>query len=156
MIIISLNKRLDEVNDNRLKELIKQFDLLITELNAKELPDETVNFLNKEIEQINISSLNGKELRKLLSEKQSFILKRLEKHHKMVPRSYYRNQWLIMGMVFGVAIGISLKAANGHLSFLGLGIVMGMAIGYAIGDSKDKKALSEGRLLNIIQKNTFC
>jgi hypothetical protein len=50
-----------------------------------------------------------------------------------------------IGLPLGVAFGVSV----GNLGLLGLGLPIGMAIGIAIGTAMDKKALQEGRQLNV-------
>ncbi|QEC72574.1 hypothetical protein FSB73_13685 [Arachidicoccus ginsenosidivorans] len=59
-------------------------------------------------------------------------------------------------LLFGVPIGLALGAPNGHTALLAFGMPIGIAIGLTIGGQKDKKALMEGRQLNITLKDTFC
>ena len=58
--------------------------------------------------------------------------------------------WLGLGMaVFGVPIGVFLGVSIENMGMIGVGIPIGMAVGIAIGTSMDKKALEEGRQLNV-------
>ena len=68
----------------------------------------------------------------------------------MVPKNYYRNMWLALGMsVFGLPIGVAFGASIGNMGLLGVGLPIGMAIGTLVGSQMDKKALKESRQLNI-------
>ena len=74
----------------------------------------------------------------------------IEKEEKLVPKNAYRTRWMAIGMsVFGVPIGMAFGASLGNMAFLAIGIPLGMAIGIAIGAGMDKKALEEGRQLDI-------
>ncbi len=78
------------------------------------------------------------------------ILKLIEKEQKLVPKNTYRNRWMAIGMsVFGVPIGVAFGASLGNMAFLAIGIPIGMAIGIGLGTGMDKKALEEGRQLDI-------
>lgn len=157
MKIIALHIKQNTANDTKLRGMVVQFERLIGELNSKDLPAATVGFINKEIEQVNRTEKSGNELRRLLVKNRAAIIKWLEKKHKIVPKYYYRNQWLVLGMLlFGVPIGLALGAPNGHTALLAFGMPIGIAIGLTIGGQKDKKALMEGRQLNITLKDTFC
>lgn len=157
MKIIPLHIKQNTAKDTKLRDLVAQFERLISELNNKDLPAATIGFINKEIEQLSRTAKSGNELRRLLVKNRTAIIKWLEKKHKIVPKYYYRNQWLVLGMVvFGVPIGLALGASNGHTGLLAFGMPIGIAIGLAIGAEKDKKALMEGRQLNITLKDTFC
>jgi hypothetical protein len=62
--------------------------------------------------------------------------------------------WMLFGMSgIGLPIGVAFGLSIGNIGLLGLGLPIGMAIGLAIGMSLDKKALNEGRQLNIEIKN---
>jgi hypothetical protein len=91
---------------------------------------------------------------KLIKQKQSFIIKQVEKAHKIVPKNYYRTMYMLFGMSgIGIPIGVAFGLSIGNLGLLGLGLPIGMGIGVAIGSSLDKKALNTGRQLNIEMKN---
>lgn len=79
---------------------------------------------------------------------QSVILKTLEKELKIVSKTHYQNQWMMLGMTaFGLPMGVAFGAALGNMAFLGIGLPIGMALGIAVGTSMDTKAKNEGRQL---------
>jgi len=128
-----------------------QFQKLLSELRKQKLTNEIIEKLNVFIEELN--STHETEFKKQLKLKQTKIVKLLEKELKIVPKNYYRNIWLAVGMAaFGVPIGVSFGLSMGNLGLLGLGLPIGMAIGIAIGTGMDKKAFEEGRQLDVVLK----
>src|SRR5690606_18348317 len=99
---------------------------------------------------INVSTLTGNELRRLVKNKQTEIIKLMEKELKMVPKNYYRNLWLALGMsAFGLRLGVAFGSIMGNMGLLALGIHIGMVLGLVVGKRMDTKALEEGRQLEI-------
>jgi len=134
----------------KLKYKYDEFVLLIDLLRKRELPAELVSSMNQYIEGINSLSVSNKELLKQVRSAELRILKLIEKEEKLVPKNAYRTRWMAIGMsVFGVPIGMAFGASLGNMAFLAIGIPLGMAIGIAIGAGMDKKALEEGRQLDI-------
>lgn len=134
----------------KLTNIYSQFGELLIELRKRDLPQNIEHLINSSVDEINSSTLTENQLTKLIKQKQTAILKQLEKEHKIVPKNYYRNMWMLLGFTaiglpIGVAFGVSLK----NLGLLGLGLPIGLAIGSVIGSSMDKKALHEGRQLPI-------
>lgn len=150
MSIIDLKERPDTTNDFKLNILYLQFEKLLSELRKKILPQDTYNFINERIERVNISSFIGNDFKKLIKQEQTAILKHVEKVHKIAPKNYYRNLWMLLGFTaFGLPIGVSFGLSIGNIGLMGVGLPIGMAIGAAVGSSMDKKALNEGRQLDI-------
>ncbi len=153
MNIIELKDRQNISDDIKLNRMYSQFGELLSELKKKELPQNIITFINECIEQINASSLTGNELRKLVKHNQTTILKQVEKELKIVPKNYYRILWMILGLSgFGLPIGVAFGLSIGNLGLLGAGLPLGMVIGLAIGSAMDKKALNEGKQLNLVIK----
>ena len=127
----------------------QQLGKLLNALEMKELSTEAVDLINKEIEQLNsISDVDG-SFAKAIKGKENKIIKLIEKKHKIVPKNYYRNLWMILGMsAFGIPIGVAFGLSIGNLGMLGIGLPIGMAIGIGVGSSMDKKAFEEGRQLD--------
>ncbi len=74
----------------------------------------------------------------------------MEKELKIVPRNYYRTTWMVIGMAaFGIPMGAAFGASLGNMAFIGIGLPIGMAIGISVGMGMDKKALKEGRQLDL-------
>lgn len=154
MEIKHLRDREDLVNNPKLNQAQIQFIELIKELNNKNLPNKTVEIINEYIEDLNSSLISGNGFKRLLIKKQTQIVKLLEKEHKLVPKNYYRNLWIVLGMsAIGLPIGVAFGVSIGNMGLLAIGLPIGMAIGLALGSGMDKKALKEGRQLNIELKN---
>lgn len=150
MRINDLNQIPDIGNNVKLKETYVQFENLLIELRKRELPDGLVISVNKDIEEVNAACVTGSDVRKIIKKKQGRIIKLLEKEVKLVPRNYYRNLWMALGMsVFGIPLGVGFGASLGNMAFLGIGLPIGLAIGLALGSGMDKKAFEEGRQLDV-------
>jgi hypothetical protein len=154
MEIIELKEKAGISDNVNLNNLYQQFQELLKELRKRELPDNIVEFINRDIEELNSSASSGKELRKLFKKKQNTIVQLLEKELKIVPKSYYQNLWLAIGMsVFGLPIGIVFgMLVLDNMAFFAIGIPIGMVIGMSVGSGMDKKAFQEGRQLDVVLK----
>ena len=154
MAINELKER-DETSENvKFSRLEKQFKELLNLLRQRELPDKIIEMINEDIQELNSLALIGNDLRKLFKQKQTKILKLLEKELKIAPKNHYRNLWSGVGIaVFGIPIGFALYSIGGsNTAFYAGGIPIGMVIGMSVGSSMDKKAHKEGRQLDIIIK----
>lgn len=150
MEINQLNLKFDQVNNPKLSDLYFQMQDILKRTNNKKLPTEAIQYINYIVEQINSSTLKDKPLLELLKEKQNYIVKFLEKKHNIVPKNLYRNMWISLGaLVFGLPIGFLLAYIFNNAKFFALGLITGAGIGTLVGISMDKKALREGRQLNI-------
>ena len=150
MNIIELKER-DAISGNaKTNQVFSLFRKVIEEIKKKNLPREIIESVNQDIDEINSTSLTDRDFRKLVRQKQAKILKRLDKELKIVPKNYYRIVWLAVGMGgIGTPIGVAVWLSTGNIAFIGAGIPIGMAIGFALGMSMDKKALKEGRQLDV-------
>lgn len=156
MEIKHLRHREEWVHNSKLNNIQIQFTELLKELHSKNLPVRTVVTINKYIEELNSSLLSGNGFKRLLVKKQTQITKLLEKEHKLVPKNHYRNIWMVLGMsAIGLPIGVAFGASIGNIGLLAIGLPIGMVIGLAMGSVMDKKALKEGRQLNVELKNGF-
>lgn len=127
----------------------QQLGKLLTEVEKKELLSETIDLINKEIEQLNSIPVVDTHFVKAIKVKENSILKLLEKTHKIVPKNYYRKLWMVVGMsAFGLPIGVAFGLSMENIALLGIGLPIGMAIGIVVGSTMDKKALHEGRQLD--------
>ncbi len=135
-------------NDKALKSF-HQVQGILADLKTRTIPEPILATLNGYLAEINTSTFAGKDMEKLLKTNLSKILKLLEKELKLVPKSHYRNQWMVLGMsAFGLPIGVAFGISIGNLGLLGLGLPIGMAIGIAVGTGMDEKARKEGRQLS--------
>ncbi len=127
----------------------QQLGKLLSALEVKELPTETVDLINQEIEQLNSISDIDRYFVKATKEKENSVIKLIEKKHKIVPKNYYRNIWMPLGIsAFGLPIGAAFGLSIGNLGMLGAGLPIGMGIGVGLGSFMDKKAFNEGRQLD--------
>tara|TARA_R100000935_G_scaffold55682_1_gene85898 strand:- start:19084 stop:19542 length:459 start_codon:yes stop_codon:yes gene_type:complete len=139
-------------NNTKLNNQYLQFEKFIAALKQKELSNKVLTALNSSIEELN--RVPDNELKRELRKKQTSIIKILEKEMKIVPKNYYRNLWMALGMsVFGIPMGVVFGALFENMAFLGIGLPIGMAIGIAVGTQMDKKAFEEGRQLDVELKN---
>ena len=139
---------IEEVKKLLMKYL--EFGNLIKELKKRELPAEIVSSINQDIEDLNSFSGDNRELLKLIRTLELRILRLIEKELKLVPKNTYRNRWMAIGMsAFGVPIGMAFGLGLGNMAFIAIGIPLGMSIGIGIGTGMDKKALEEGRQLDL-------
>lgn len=150
MKLKELIQRTDRKGNLKLDRAYAQLGNLIRELAARELPDEIIEAINQEIDELNAIPDAGRQLRNQIRKRQSSIVRLLEKELKLVVKNHYRNAWMAIGMgAFGIPFGAAFGASMGNMAFLGIGIPIGMTIGMAIGAGMDTKAFKEGRQLDI-------
>ena len=150
MKIIDFEKKANGVLNQKLSLKIVELENLIAALNERELPENIVGTINKEIQGINSFSGTDKIFLKQFKKTKSRILQLLEKELKLVTKNHYRNLWLAVGMiVFGIPIGTAIGTSIGNMAFIGIGMVTGMIIGITIGIAKDKEAYKNGNQLNL-------
>ena len=151
MAIIELHEKDGMAENAKLNLIYMQFNKLLIELKQKELPHKIIETINIDIEELNSTSLIGNDLKKLFKQKQTKILKSLEKELKIVPKDHYKNLWLAVGpSAFGIPIGVALSSSfTGNIAFLAAGMPVGLLIGIILGSNMDKKAFNEGRQLGI-------
>jgi len=140
--------------NSKLMLAIQHFELLLSEIAKKEIPEAVQSQIDTQLEELNKSTAEGAQLKRELERKKSAIIRVLARELKIVPKGYYRNLWMVLGMSgFGVPIGAALGTSLGDMVYLGIGLPIGMAVGVGIGASMDKKALQEGRQLDLELKN---
>lgn len=136
--------------DAKLVEAYIQLESYLSELRKRELTENVTELINREIEEVNTTSLRGVELRRLIKKIQDKLVKLVEKEMKLVPINYYRSMWMALGMsAFGIPMGIVFGMSLDNMAFLAIGIPIGLAIGTGVGTGLDNKAAEEGRQLNV-------
>jgi uncharacterized membrane protein YukC len=149
MEIKTLNKKSSKTNE-KLANKLAGLEKLFLELCKREIREDITTAINQNIDAINSFSGTEKELRKYLRKVQPKILQLIEKELKLVPKNYYRQKWLAIGLsVFGISFGVAFGAAYGNMAFIGIGLPIGMAMGIAIATSMDKKAFEAGNQLDV-------
>ena len=150
MIIRELIHRSGIEDNAKLKERYLKFENLLNELRKRGLSGEIVDSINKEIDAVNSIPDAGSQFSKAIKDKHYRIIQMLEKKLKLVPRGFYKNMWMGVGMAaFGIPIGIAFGSSLGNMSYLAMGIPLGMILGMAVGSGMDKKAQQEGRQLEV-------
>lgn len=150
MNLLELHKKENLTENIKLSKVYIQLEELLKELNKKKLSPQVVEHINLEIKELNTSSLTDSRLLKFAKEKRTKIIRLLEKEHKIVPKNYYRNLWLVLGMsAFGLPLGVVFGLMTSNMGLLAIGLPIGMAIGIAVGTKMDNKAQEEGRQLQI-------
>lgn len=150
MKIGALKNRQGIEANKKLFNLYLQFTQLLKELGKKPLPNTVIESINKEISQLNTIDNSAPGLRMTIIKIQTRIIRLVEKEMKIVPKNYYRNIWLPLGMAaFGIPIGVAIGLSMKNMGLLAIGLPIGLLLGIAVGTSMDKKAFKEGRQLDI-------
>ncbi len=153
MEITTLNQPLLVSSDKQLSERYFQLNTLLEELGTKALPDDVILLLNQRIKSLNESVLEGKALSKSFSKQQREIIQLIEKKLKIVPKNYYRNLWMAIGMAaFGIPLGAAISNMSHNVGLMAIGIPIGLGIGIAVGTSMDQKAAARGKQLHFEAK----
>ncbi len=153
MEIIPLITKENRTGKENKTKLWNQFLELIEILRSKNLPEEFIAFINSQIQELNEFPCGNVAYYKIVKQKQSLILQKLEKELKMVPKNYYMNLWLALGIgAFGMPIGVVIGSISGNMGLLSIGLPFGVAIGIALGSYLDKKAKESGNQLEIEMK----
>ncbi len=150
MEILTLEKRPGELTNKKIQLRYEQLESVLQTLREKELAAEIIEAVNAIITQVNASLAVEKTWGQQLNIARINILRMLEKKLKIVPKNYYRNLWMSMGMAaFGLPIGVAFGTSMGNMAYLGIGLPIGMAVGIVVGMQMDKKAEAEGRQLEM-------
>lgn len=148
MEIKNLNKREIFYQNIKTYSAYNQLDNLLSELRKKAIPEEVVLQINQGVDIVNRAS--DIAISRALKRVQTEILALVEKRLKMVAKNHHRNIWMSTGLAtFGLPIGVIYGILIHNMAMLGLGLPIGLLIGMAVGSSMDKKALKEGRQLDI-------
>lgn len=150
MQIIELKRRKEPIQNKKLDKQYLFMHKLIAELNKRDLPLGVSSAINQNIENLNAFTGSSRTLLKTIRKSKVKIVNLLEKELKIVPKNHYMLRWLAIGMAsFGVPIGVAFGVSMGNMSLLAIGLPIGLAIGVAIGAGMDKKAMDEGRQLDL-------
>ncbi|WP_010232395.1 hypothetical protein [Gillisia marina] len=135
------------------KAMIKEYTLLeklFQELQHRELPPEVIVELNTEISRLNAVLDTHIKLFFYIKLVKKKVLKTLLEDLEIVPKNYYRNLWLALGMsVFGLPLGVVFSSIFDNTAFIGIGLPIGMIVGLAFGTTLDKKAEENNRQLEL-------
>jgi hypothetical protein len=150
MSLHKLNERPDIKENKALALKYIQFENLLSALQKHDLTDKVIGSINSEVDSMNVFSGAEKGLKKQVRKAQYNIVKLVEKDLKLVTKNHYRKLWMALGMAtFGVPFGVAFAAGIGNMAFIAIGLPIGMVIGIGIGTGMDKKALAEGRQIDV-------
>ena len=150
MDIVELKERQNVTGNKKWSVAYAQFGALREALTKKSLSPEVRDAINQDIHELNSIPAEDDHLLKMVKDKQSKILKLLEKELKIVPKNHYRNLWMAVGMsAFGLPLGLAFGLSLGNIGLMAIGLPIGMAIGTAVGSGMDKKASVEGKQLDV-------
>jgi dolichol kinase len=155
MNIIELKERTDLAQDVKLTRVYAVFQEFLAEIKTRKFPNQFIEAVNRDIEEINLSSKTDFALRDLIRAKMKNIVMLLKQNHNIALENYYRNKGLSIAMFLGLYPLLLLILNGAVLPAIGVFVAtIGMAvIGINFGDRKDKKAFEEGRQLKM--KTTF-
>lgn len=132
------------------EKAVLKLNELLELLSKKSLSAELVERINTLTHEIVIFSGTDTRFYYLVKKQQTQIVSLLEKKLKWVPKNYYRNLWMILGMTtFGLPLGVVFGLSLKNMAFLGIGLPIGLAFGIALGNHLDQKAKDEDRQLDI-------
>ena len=148
-MLYKLNE-LPPTENTRLQKAHQQMTGLIAALNKREVPQDIVNEVDITIANLNAFTGDEKQFARELNQAYQRILKLVQEKLNWVPKDFYRNQWMALGLsVFGVPMGVALGYALDNMAFMAAFFPLGMIMGMGVGSSMDKKAAEEGRVLDV-------
>ncbi len=139
--------------DSNIYGSISNLNILISEIESKNIPEEVCYKINYQIDKVNsFSKEHEVKIKKQLEITVHRILHILKRDLGIIPENYYRNQYLALGMtVFGLPLGALIATLTGNTSYLAFGMLLGIPIGIAIGSKKDQIADKENKVIKINQ-----
>lgn len=143
-------KELGHTENKRLQNAYQQMAKLMAALEKKEVPEGIQDEVIIKIANLNAFAGSEKEFARELEQAYNYLLRMLQEKMNWVPKDFYRNQWMALGMVvFGLPLGIALGIALDNMAFMAAFMPIGLAIGMGLGAGMDKKAAEEGRVLDL-------
>jgi hypothetical protein len=147
-----LNKlnELQPTENARLQKAHQQVTGLIAALDKREVPQDITEEINIIIANLNAGTGDEKQFARELNQAYQHILKLVQEKLNWVPKDFYRNQWMALGLsVFGLPLGVVMGLALDDMTYMAVFFPLGMVFGMGIGAGLDKKAVEEGRVLDI-------
>jgi hypothetical protein len=149
MILLKERNDLKSNIDPKASQFYGKFTELVNTIRSKNLPQNSMEWLDQEIEDLNKLADNDLNLVRIILKKKNRVLKLVQQKHQLVPKNYYKKLWLILGMsAFGIPMGVAFGISIGNLGLLGIGIPIGLALGIGVGINLDNKAEKEGKQLD--------
>ncbi|WP_320018676.1 hypothetical protein [Labilibaculum manganireducens] len=142
MTIQKIEERANNEQNIKLTKAYHKLQVLIDELNKREIPENIQNAVNTDIAAINSFSETDQKLVRLLRKVHYKTLRLIEKELNLVTKNHYKSLYMAIGVALGVAFSASFDNN-------GMGMILGLAIGILVGIYFDKKAEQNGNQLNL-------
>ena len=141
---------LQSTENTRLQKAHQQVTGLIAALDKREVPQDITEEINIIIANLNAFTGDEKQFARELNQAYQHILKLVQEKLNWVPKDFYRNQWMALGLsVFGLPLGVVMGLALDDMTYMAVFFPLGMVFGMGIGAGLDKKAVEEGRVLDL-------
>ncbi|GGK19573.1 hypothetical protein GCM10007962_12080 [Yeosuana aromativorans] len=135
-----------ETNNKRELRIYKDFITMLSNLNNRNLSEEQLLQIEKEIETLNLKS-NPENKKRFFSKKLTVFKQFLKTEFSLVPKGYYTNMGIGLGTSFGILFGVMVLSSLERSLGISLGIVAGMLIGIIIGHYMDSQAKEAGKVI---------
>jgi len=135
--------------DSKMKKAASRYARMLNALRLKEVNAEVRDKINSFTSDLNEQATVPSVSRKI-NRSYAKALSILEKQHGYIPPKTHFVRWMAIGMAaFGTPLGVIMGLILDNMAFLGVFIGVGLAIGLSVGLSLDKKAESEGKVLDV-------
>ncbi len=127
-------------------KVYEKFLRILSELKNKEFSNEEIQSIETELRRLDLKSYpenRKKYFKKALGKFEEY----LKEAFSLTPKGYYANLYSILGLSFGLPLGIVFLSGFENSLDISLGMIGGMFIGFMIGRHLDSRAVSEGRVL---------
>ena len=142
------NSDSDKLN-NKIKKEYTSFAKLTSGLLEKNLSSEVLEFANTEINLLNTFIIFDKKLLKALRKSKNKLIEFIVSNSEFVPKDYYRQRWMVYGIMIGSVIGASSSSFPGDNSTIASAAMpIIMVIGMGLGAEKDKRIILDGKQLD--------
>ena len=122
------------------KKHYNTFIAILTDLQTKELEEQQFLSIEKQLDNLKLSSKTShRELKRNFSKLQQF----LKVKYSLTEEGHFTSLGIALGMCFGIAFGAIIERYIGA----SIGMTIGMLIGIAIGKTMDSRAEIHGRAL---------
>ena len=122
------------------KKHYNTFIAILTDLQTKELEEQQFLSIEKQLDNLKLSSkISHRELKRNFSKLQQF----LKVKYSLTEEGHFTSLGIALGMCFGIAFGAIIERYIGA----SIGMTIGMLIGIAIGKTMDSRAEIHGRAL---------
>jgi divalent metal cation (Fe/Co/Zn/Cd) transporter len=135
-----------ETNNKRELRIYKDFITMLSNLLDRNLSEEQLLQIEKEIETLNLKS-NPENKKRFFSKKLMVFKQFLKAKFSLVPKGYYTNMGIGLGTSFGVLFGVVVLSSFERSLGVSLGIVAGMLIGLIIGHYMDSQVKEAGKVI---------